>query len=79
MGDFLKRQYENTFFGDNPEQEKPEKESKLKKAINFVLATAFVLFVGVYAIKGLEYLTEKTRQVRLDADYTEEMLRTYRD
>ena len=51
----------------------------MKKAFRF-LAALFILFVVcAWTLKGLEYLTEKTRQVRLDADYTEVMLRTYRD
>lgn len=56
-----------------------QRRCKIKKIFRF-LAALFILFViSAWTLKGLEYLTEKTRQVRLDADYTEEMLRTYRD
>lgn len=51
----------------------------MKKAFRFLVALFILFVICAWTLKGLEYLTEKTRQVRLDADYTEEMLRTYRD
>lgn len=71
MGDFLREQYNR--------QLEEHKGNKMKKAFRF-LASLFILFViGAWTLKGLEYLTERTRETRLNADYTEEMLRTYRD
>ena len=74
MGDYLREQY-----GEPPRLTYKNNGIKMKKAFRF-LAALFILFVVcAWTLKGLEYLTEKTRQVRLDADYTEVMLRAYRD
>lgn len=73
MGDFLRKQYDDMYL------EPQDKEPLYEKIISFICSFLFVLALILWTVKGLEYLTEKTRQVRLDADYTEEMLRTYRD
>ena len=73
MGDYLRKQYDDMCL------EPQDKESLYEKIISFICSFLFILALVLWTVKGLEYLTEKTRQVRLDADYTEQMLKMYRN
>lgn len=53
--------------------------SIFEKIVGLICAVLFITALVLWTVKGLAYLDAKTRDVSLNADYTEEILRTYRD
>lgn len=56
-----------------------KKESIWERIFSVVTSILVLVALGFWTLKGLEYLTEKTRETKLNADYTEVMLKTYKD
>ena len=54
-------------------------DSIFEKIVGLICAVLFITALIGWTVKGWQYLDAKTRDVSLNADYTEEMLRTYRD
>lgn len=54
-------------------------DSIFEKIVALIYAVLFIVALGGWTIKGWQYLDAKTRDVSLNADYTEQMLKTYRD
>lgn len=54
-------------------------DSIFEKIVAFICAALFITALVLWTVKGLAYLDAKTRDVSLNADYTEEMLKMYRD
>lgn len=54
-------------------------DSIFEKIIALICAVLFITALVLWTIKGFAYLDAKTRDVSLNADYTEEILRTYRN
>ncbi len=54
-------------------------DSIFEKIVALICAVMFITALVLWTIKGLAYLDAKTRDVSLNADYTEQMLKMYRD
>lgn len=54
-------------------------DSIFEKIVALICAALFITALVLWTIKGFAYLDAKTRDVSLNADYTEEILRTYRN
>lgn len=54
-------------------------DSIFEKIVALICAVLFIVALVLWTIKGWQYLDAKTRDVSLNADYTEEMLKMYRD
>lgn len=54
-------------------------DSIFEKIVTFICAALFIVALVLWTVKGLAYLDAKTRDVSLNADYTEQMLKMYRD
>lgn len=54
-------------------------DSIFEKIVTLICAVLFITALVLWTVKGLAYLEAKTRDVSLNADYTEQMLEMYRD
>lgn len=54
-------------------------DSIFEKIVALICAVLFIVALIGWTVKGWQYLDAKTRDVSLNADYTEEMLKMYRD
>lgn len=54
-------------------------DSIFEKIVALICAVLFMTALVLWTIKGFSYLNAKTRDVSLNADYTEVMLKMYRD
>lgn len=54
-------------------------DSMFEKVIALICAVLFIVALIGWMVKGWQYLDAKTRDVSLNADYTEQMLKMYRD
>ena len=54
-------------------------DSIFEKIVALICAVLFIVALVLWTIKGLAYLDAKARDVSLNADYTEQMLKMYRD
>lgn len=54
-------------------------DSVFEKIVALICAVLFIVALCGWTVKGWKYLDAKTRDVSLNADYTEQMLRSYRD
>lgn len=54
-------------------------DSIFEKIVALIYAVLFMVALCGWTVKGWQYLDAKTRDVSLNADYTEQMLKMYRD
>lgn len=54
-------------------------DSIFEKIVALICVLLFFVALIGWTVKGWQYLDAKTRDVSLNADYTEQMLKMYRD